>query len=99
MTDSAAYQKWLADKSEAEVERLTRIDRVTAEALAASRVEIERLKAGERGNRLRAEKKELDAHFDAGLERAAVIVGIVPEVEGEHLRTTIAAAIRKEIKT
>ena len=81
-----------------EIERLTRIDRVTAEALASSRVEIERLKAGERGDRLRAEKKELDTHFDAGMERAAELVGVVLEVEGEHLRTTIAKAIRKEIK-
>ena len=36
--------------------------------------------------------------FRAGMERAAVLVGVVADVEGEHLRTTIAAAIRAEIK-
>ncbi len=54
--------------------------------------------------RLKAENEELittfnSAHYiNVGMERAAVIVGLVPEVEGEHLRTTITAAIRAEVK-
>ena len=76
-----------------EVERLERIDRVTAEALASARAEVERLKVEKRGLRLRAEKKELDSHFDAGMERAAKIAD--EEIRMPH---EIAAAIRAEAK-
>ncbi len=50
--------------------------------------------------RLKAEQNDClhNKSYRLGLERAEVLVGVVPEVESEHIRTTIAAAIRAEIK-
>ena len=51
--------------------------------------------AAMRGDRLRFEKKELDFHFNAGMERAAVIS---EEFYGDEQGRRIAAAIRAGIK-
>ena len=62
--------------------------------------EVERLEAGPINTA--AQAKAIDASITVayynGMEAAAKMVGVVAEVEGEHIRTTIAAAIRAEIK-
>ena len=79
-----------------EVERLERIDRVTAEALASARAEVERLKAlldkGHASSDKRDDEICKEAHAE-GMERAAVIAEDYP---GDNMM--IAAAIRAEVK-
>ena len=75
----------------AEVERLERINETNLEGWLQNVTRLQR-----KAERLKLLRKSDRA---ATLERAAVLVGVVTEVEGKHIRTTIAAAIRKEIKT
>ena len=97
-----------------EVERLTRIDRVTAEALASSRAEIERLKAANSDASTKNDLLRLGARtstqFADGMERAAVIAEATVDTRDFHpgfdkqrlgwnnCRRAIMFAIRAEIK-
>ena len=72
----------------------------SAEKWEAEVTQLDADLAALRGDRLRAEKKELDAHFDAGMERAAVIAENTKEGQfTAQVVLDIAAAIRAEIKT